>query len=1077
MSGSHFYLASPLSTDGASSRFARNPGRVFWISFLLTLAVYVYTLAPSIVLRDSGELITAAVNLGVPHPPGYPLLTILSWLFTKLPLGTVAWRVNLLNATCGAASIGVFSLIMYFTGHLLFRNRCRPEGAVNLDGTIITTSITAALILAFSNVMWSQSVLAEKYALNTLCLSLILLFLLFWIMDPRRLRWLYLSLFFFGLGLTAHQTLLFLFPALLAAVFLTASPGLPRDAPGRPGLRRRLTLMARACFEATVVHDGLFKRFLVFSILFFNSVFAVLAILSSDSLLLDTCLRLHFLGDALLCLVILSSPGLRVRAALVFPPILAALCYLLFVIIAPLDDPVAARAACLTVVTLLTLLSCGLLALDRAHHNRFAITAFAVTWAGLSVYAYLYFSSSTNPPMNWGYASTRQGFYHAISRGQYENNLPSSIKRFVAPILLVSTPPPPPGAIPPGRGGPAGAGDAARKFCGKLGLYFEDLIDNFTLWNVALIVVGLCYVRSVRRAGRIWLVFILCSFFLLSVALTVMLGEANDRTSRWIIRVFYLPSHFIYAMFIGYGLTALHFLLSARRLQRLAQAICLLLVWTVAVCNWAGSEQRGHDYGWRYGHDMLKDLDRNAVVYGGTDPGRFVPTYMIFVESFQPPGWKRDPKFDRRDLYIITQNALADQTYMNYIRDHYDVHRPKMDRWYHRLLGRDKLYPGEPLILPNDQEFNLIFSSVVQAAQSQPNSGITFIKDALGNVTRANVEGLEGVFAINGAIAEWIFKQNREKHTFYVEESYPLPWMYPYMEPAGLIMKLNKDPLARLSDEGIARDHAYWTEYTRSLMTDPRFLRDEDARKAFSKLRLSLGGLYAWRAFNNRDPRCLNEAEFAYKQALELCPFAWESAARYVDLLCRQERYTDALQVLNRYQTEDPLNPAGPAIIPQIQQQMNLLNLQHQLEPVAAACPTDPNVNVQLLQTYVQRNRMDLFQQLAPKVLRIKAVPSNARSAIAQTYAGLGKLEESLAAVESIVKVEPGNAEGWYEIAVVRCALKRNDPGLDALEKALRLNAQFYAQVATDPRFESVRALPRFQQILYGQSPAKSKQP
>ena len=65
-------------------------------------------------------------------------------------------------------------------------------------------------------------------------------------------------------------------------------------------------------------------------------------------------------------------------------------------------------------------------------------------------------------------------------------------------------------------------------------------------------------------------------------------------------------------------------------------------------------------------------MSKDAILFGGTDPGRFCPTYMIFCESFIPHKDQplEDQKFDRRDVYIITQNALADPTYLEYIRAH-----------------------------------------------------------------------------------------------------------------------------------------------------------------------------------------------------------------------------------------------------------------------------------------------------------------------------------------------------------------------------------------------------------------------
>src|SRR5207249_8970336 len=67
------------------------------------------------------------------------------------------------------------------------------------------------------------------------------------------------------------------------------------------------------------------------------------------------------------------------------------------------------------------------------------------------------------------------------------------------------------------------------------------------------------------------------------------------------------------------------------------------------------------------------EIARNAALIGGTNPRRFCPTYIFFCESFIPQKCKpRDPDFDRRDVYVITQNALADETYLEYIRAHYN---------------------------------------------------------------------------------------------------------------------------------------------------------------------------------------------------------------------------------------------------------------------------------------------------------------------------------------------------------------------------------------------------------------------
>ena len=80
------------------------------------------------------------------------------------------------------------------------------------------------------------------------------------------------------------------------------------------------------------------------------------------------------------------------------------------------------------------------------------------------------------------------------------------------------------------------------------------------------------------------------------------------------------------------------------------------------------------------GSPIYPEMSENAILFGGTDPGRFNPTYMIFAESFIPASKKsKDPNFDRRDVALITQNALADSTYLDTVRAHYQ--RSKQIDW------------------------------------------------------------------------------------------------------------------------------------------------------------------------------------------------------------------------------------------------------------------------------------------------------------------------------------------------------------------------------------------------------------
>src|SRR3989338_9893026 len=80
--------------------------------FCLVMAVYLFTLAPTIYIEDNPELITAAATLGIPHPSGYPLFVLLGKLFTFIPFGSIPWRVNLMSAFFSALTISFLYLIL-----------------------------------------------------------------------------------------------------------------------------------------------------------------------------------------------------------------------------------------------------------------------------------------------------------------------------------------------------------------------------------------------------------------------------------------------------------------------------------------------------------------------------------------------------------------------------------------------------------------------------------------------------------------------------------------------------------------------------------------------------------------------------------------------------------------------------------------------------------------------------------------------------------------------------------------------------------------------------------------------------
>ena len=179
--------------------------------FAFSLALYTLTLAPTVTLEYSGSMITAAHHLGVPNPPGYPVWTLLAWLFQRV-FGFMtyhghpnpAWGVNFMSAFFGALSCGLVAWIVSRTS--------RDAGhrfAVSAFG-----GISAGLLFAFSPFMWSQSVIAEMVTLNVFTI-LLFLSLAYLGISQRDRRFVYPLSFLLGIGFLNSPTFVLMIPVYL----------------------------------------------------------------------------------------------------------------------------------------------------------------------------------------------------------------------------------------------------------------------------------------------------------------------------------------------------------------------------------------------------------------------------------------------------------------------------------------------------------------------------------------------------------------------------------------------------------------------------------------------------------------------------------------------------------------------------------------------------------------------------------------------------------------------------------------------------------------------------------------------
>ncbi|MFH1454089.1 MAG: DUF2723 domain-containing protein [Armatimonadota bacterium] len=159
------------------------------LSFLFPLIIYILTLCPTTYTEDCGEFITGAYTLGVVHPPGYPVYCMLGKLFTFIPVGSIAWRVNFMSAFVSA-------LAAFFLFLLIYRITKKQE-----------ISFASSMLFSFSPLLWSQSVVAEVYSLNIFFLSLCLYLLSVW-QENKEDKYIYLTSFIYGLSLCNHHLML-----------------------------------------------------------------------------------------------------------------------------------------------------------------------------------------------------------------------------------------------------------------------------------------------------------------------------------------------------------------------------------------------------------------------------------------------------------------------------------------------------------------------------------------------------------------------------------------------------------------------------------------------------------------------------------------------------------------------------------------------------------------------------------------------------------------------------------------------------------------------------------------------------
>ena len=1133
--------------------FTKVDWAAFWSATLAAFAVYFFTLGPSVGLEDSGELATAADHLGVPHPPGYPFWSMCGWVFCRLfswvtYMGhpTPAWAMSLFSAVTGAFAAGCTAMLVCRSSMDMMSTSGDDSDATSnsklptLNSQLSPNSlfafsggVAAALVFAFSPVMWSQSTIVEIYSLNALFLMWVFLLSYRWMRKPSD-KILWLTSFVFGLGLTNYQvlllaavpiaiiialkdikmfrdTVLILIPIGLTYILLKTGCMLRANAYMQADVINKFepVLKTDSCPNEVLLWLGCilvavapFVRKWWRQIGFAGVALVLLAatlfaghaewITQNEQLVapLLNPAKYAWIGAFLLACVVcslgfafnkekkdwrwLAAAGACGLVALIVAGSgptadaagyrgeahsymkenfmlligLAALFALVWKTPRGLAYAVPVAAVQLTTLVLLekgamngltnphswwfiwpivwNFLVLGLAFVALPNGRSMAVATFLAE-LGVSFYAYMpIVSDLRNPPMNWGYPRTWEGFKHAITRGQYEQ-----IK--MGDIL-------------------------SKHFLNELWFYVKDLRTQFTLvlMAVALAAFPLGHLftkKEHRRTWYSWLAAIGSCFLVMSVLLIALANTKGDVQDGFIQKVKFISSHGMFVLWIGYGLVfgAKFAVMLWKRIMRdkdaegsgippkplpgwLIPVLCALMLATSLipiyenytndrlVFELGSAEQNGHTFGWQFGawqldgaeeirDELLADeeplpnplwpeqMEPHSIFFGGTDPGRFVPTYMIYSADFRP------------DVYLITQNALADDTYMSVERDLY----------------------GDEIWIPSKEDSAESFQIYVEEVQSGKRNANADLKIENG---RVQVTGALGVMEINGILTKMMFDHERLRHAFYVEESYVIQWMYPYLSPHGLIMKINKDPNP-LTPQIIRNDMEFWDWYMRRLLKDRAFRRDFPAQKSFSKLRAAIAGLYS---HTGR----LREAEQAFREAVLLYPASPEASFRYIqEVLLPMRKFDVVGDILDYTDRVDPNNTRTAPMRDYSTRMKRLTDQITALQSQAAKKPLSPTENIILAQCYLQLGQATAARGLTKKALEDKAAQGNFECQYrgAQIFAQAGQRGDAAQAANRALAALPPNAPPQYrkELAMLLVEGGMHNEANAALNEYLRV--------------------------------------
>jgi hypothetical protein len=274
-----------------------------------------------------------------------------------------------------------------------------------------------------------------------------------------------------------------------------------------------------------------------------------------------------------------------------------------------------------------------------------------------------------------------------------------------------------------------------------------------------------------------------------------------------------------------------------------------------------------------YGEATLGALRPGMVYVGGTDPGRGIPTLL-------------NETSDAERHIVITQNALADGSYLQYVNFLYGDRMATITPEDSQSAFQDYIADAQQR-LAHDQQFP------DEPKQIRPGEDIRKVDN------RVQVSGQVAVMAINEYLLRAIMARNPDL-SFALEESFPLKSTYPNAMPLGALMELGvPDVQNSFTRETAAQAVNYWRDTAQQVLSDAEAGADSADRLTYAKMAAAQAALLA-------DHQYSAEAEQAYRLAMQISPASPEAVYGLGQLLATTGRADEARQLVADFERAHP---------------------------------------------------------------------------------------------------------------------------------------------------------------------------